>query len=173
MAERDIEFVPRTHVVRLDTKRKYAEFAEGGGVRYALFIGVPKHKVPDVVAASGMAVDGWVPVDKTNLATRYPGVYALGDVTSAPVAKAGVFAESAARAVADDIVARLSGSEQGSPFEGAGDCYIEFGEGRVGKVEANFLSGPQPTGRFAGPSSDFMQEKRLFGSIRRERWFGK
>jgi sulfide:quinone oxidoreductase len=31
-------------------------------------------------AASGLAVNGWVPVDQTNLRTQFPQVYALGDV---------------------------------------------------------------------------------------------
>ena len=46
---------------------------------------------------SGLAVNGWIPVEKSNLATRFPDVYAVGDVTSAPVPKAGVFAESAGK----------------------------------------------------------------------------
>jgi hypothetical protein len=36
-------------------------------------------------------------------------VYALGDLTALPMAKAGVFAEAAARVVADDIGARIGG----------------------------------------------------------------
>jgi len=127
--------------------------------------------VPAVVEESGLAVGGWVPVDKRNLMTRFPNVYALGDVASAPVAKAGVFAESAARAVADDLAARLRGSGSAAPFDGAGNCYIEFGEGLVGKVEANFLGGPKPTGRLVGPSLELAREKEEFASSRRARWF--
>lgn len=172
MEARGIEFMPRRLVTRLDTEHKVAEFADGAGVPYDLFIGIPKHRVPEVVEASGLASNGWVPVERTNLATRFPGVYALGDVASAPVAKAGVFAESAARAVADDIVAGLHGSGPAAPFDGAGNCYIEFGGGLVGKVEANFLSGPRPTGVLVGPSAGLAEEKKTFGSSRRERWFG-
>ena len=172
MAERDIEFTGRTLVTRLDVDRKVAEFADGDGVEYDLFIGIPRHRVPVVVEESGLAVDGWVPVDTTNLTTRFPDVYALGDVAAAKTAKAGVFAEGAARAVADDIIGKLRGTGPGAPFEGAGNCYIEFGAGRVGKVEANFLGGPKPTGKLVGPSRELAEEKAAFGSIRRERWFG-
>src|SRR5215204_3665808 len=35
-----------------------------------------------VVEASGLCVDGWIPVDPTTLETSVPGVYAVGDVTS-------------------------------------------------------------------------------------------
>ena len=74
-------------------------------------------------------------MDPTNLATRFPDVYALGDVTGLLMAKAGVFAEAAGAVVADDIAARLRGEELQQPYEGAGSCYIEFGGGMVGKVE--------------------------------------
>ena len=59
-----------------------AHLLSGRSMPYDLFIGIPVHRVPDVVARSRLVVDGWVPVDQTNLATRYPGVYALGDVAS-------------------------------------------------------------------------------------------
>jgi sulfide:quinone oxidoreductase len=171
MTERAIEFMPRSQVTGLDTKRTVAELEGGESVPYDLFIGVPIHRVPAVVEASGLAVDGWVPVDRRNLMTQFPNVYALGDVASAPVAKAGVFAESAARAVTEDITARLHGSGPAAPFDGAGNCYIEFGGRLVGKVEANFLSGPKPTARLLPPSRELAREKELFSLSRRQRWF--
>jgi sulfide:quinone oxidoreductase len=170
--ERGIEYVPNQLVSELDTRSGEARLAGGGSVPYDLFIGIPVHRAPDVVESSGLAVDGWVPVDHTNLATRFPDVYALGDVAGAPVAKAGVFAEAAAAVVADDIAARLRGGVLQRPYEGAGSCYIEFGGGMVGKVEANFLGGPAPTARLVGPSRELAAEKEAFASTRQERWFG-
>jgi len=113
-----------------------------------------------------------VPVDHTNLRTRVPHFYALGDVAGVPIAKAGVFAEAAAAVVADDIGARLRGGVLQRPYEGAGSCYIEFGRGMVGKVEANFLGGPAPTARLVGPSRELAAEKEAFASTRHARWFG-
>jgi sulfide:quinone oxidoreductase len=172
LEERGIEYVPNQLVAELDTRSKEARLASGESVPYNLFIGIPVHRVPEVVESSGLAVDGWVPVDHTNLATRFPDVYALGDVAGAPVAKAGVFAEAAAGVVADDIAARLRGGVLQQPYEGAGNCYIEFGGGMVGKVEANFLGGPAPTARLVGPSRALAADKVAFASTRRERWFG-
>ena len=172
LTERGIEYVPNQLVSELDTGGKEARLASGGSVPYDLFVGIPVHRVPDVVTRSGLAADGWVPVDHTNLTTRFPDVYALGDVAGAPVAKAGVFAEAAAGVVADDIAARLRGGVLPRPYQGAGSCYIEFGGGMVGKVEANFLGGPAPTARLVGPSLELAVEKEEFGSTRRERWFG-
>jgi sulfide:quinone oxidoreductase len=172
LEERAIEYVPEQLVASLDTDAKRARLASGASLPYDLLIGIPVHRVPEVVESSGLAVDGWVPVDHKNLMTRFPDVYALGDVAGAPVAKAGVFAEAAASVVADDIAARLSGGELQRPYEGAGSCYIEYGRGLVGKVEANFLGGPKPTARLVGPSRELAAEKEAFGSTRRQRWFG-
>ena len=172
LQERQIEYVPRQRVVELDPRSKRARLESGGTVSYDFFVGIPVHRVPAAVESSGLAVDGWVPVDRANLATRFPDVYALGDVSALPMAKAGVFAEAAAAVVADDIAARLRGEELQQPYEGAGSCYIEFGGGMVGKVEANFLGGPAPTAQLVGPSRDFAREKDAFASTRRARWFG-
>jgi sulfide:quinone oxidoreductase len=84
-----------------------------------------------------------------------------------------VFAESAAAVVAGDIAARLRGDAPPRPWDGAGNCFIEFGGGAVGKVEANFLGGPTPTARLVGPSPELAAEKEAFGATRRERWFGR
>jgi sulfide:quinone oxidoreductase len=172
LEQRGMEYVPNELVSELDTDRRVARVAGGEMHAYDLFIGIPVHRVPEVVARSGLAVDGWIPVDHANLSTRFDGVYALGDVAGIPVAKAGVFAEAAAEVVADDIAARLHGDELERPYEGAGNCYIEFGGGLVGKVEANFLGGPAPTAHLVGPSREIAAEKEAFASTRRARWFG-
>jgi sulfide:quinone oxidoreductase len=172
LAERDIEYVPNQHIVEVDTGRKEVRLEGGGTAAYDLFIGVPVHRVPDVVARAGLAPDGWVAVNTDNLATSFPGVYAVGDLAALPGAKAGVFAENAAKVVADDIVARLTGSDPPQRYEHNGTCYIEFGGGNVAKVEANFLGGPKPTARIVGPSQELAADKREFAATRRARWFG-
>jgi sulfide:quinone oxidoreductase len=172
LEERGIECAPKNLVTSLDGAAQEARLASGGSVSYDLFIGIPVHRVPEVVARSGLAVDGWVPVEPANLATRFPNVYAVGDVAGLPMAKAGVFAEAGARVVADDIAAQLTGGDPPAPYEGAGNCYVEFGGGEVGKVEANFLGGPAPTARLVEPSAETAAEKAAFGPLRRARWFG-
>lgn len=172
LATREIEYVGTEHITRLDAGSNEVQLESGRSLPYDLFVGIPVHRVPEVVRASGLAPEGWIPVERTNLATRFPDVYAIGDVAGAPTAKAGVFAESAAAVVADDIVARLRGNAPPPPWEGAGSCYIEFGGGAVGKVQANFLGGPQPTAELIGPSPELAAEKAAFGATRRARWFG-
>ena len=171
-AERDIRFVPQRLVRALDPERRVAILNDDSEMPYDLFLGIPKHRVPDVVEESGMAEDGWIPVDPRTLKTRFPGVYAVGDVTSVGTPKAGVFAEGAARIVAQALVAELAGGDEPPGYSGAGACYVEFGAGRVGRVDVDFFSGPSPTGTYAEASVELAAEKGQFGSSRRARWFG-
>ncbi|MGZ4357044.1 MAG: NAD(P)/FAD-dependent oxidoreductase [Gaiellaceae bacterium] len=172
-AERDIEFVPERRVSSLDPERHLAVLDDGSELPYDLFLGVPKHRAPDVVLASGMAEDGYVPVNPKTLETRFPGVYAVGDVATIGVPKAGVFSEGAARVVGASLIARLQNGEEPGAYNGLGSCYIEFGEGRVGRVDVDFFSGPKPTGTFQEPSVALVAEKEHFGSSRRLRWFDR
>jgi sulfide:quinone oxidoreductase len=171
-AERDIEFVPGRRLASVDGARKVAVLDDGSERPFDLLLGVPKHRAPGVVIESGMAADGYIPVKSETLETRYPGVYAVGDVATVGVPKAGVFAEGAARVVADAIIAAVRGGDTPAPYGGQGSCYIEFGAGRVGRVDVDFLSGPRPTGTFREPSIALVEEKREFGASRRARWFG-
>jgi sulfide:quinone oxidoreductase len=176
-AARDIRFVGGSPVGSLDPVRKVAvlkgDDGDDGELPYDLFLGVPKHRAPDVVIASGMTVDGYIPVESATLATRYPDVYAVGDVATVGVPKAGVFAEGAARVVAEQLIARVRGGGQADGYAGRGSCYIEFGAGRVGRVDVDFLGGPRPTGTFQAPSDALVAEKVEFGATRRARWFGR
>jgi sulfide:quinone oxidoreductase len=169
---RDIALLSGRRVAALDPSRRVAVLDDSSELPYDLFLGVPKHRAPDIVISSGMTEDGYIPVDSATLQTRYADVYAIGDVATAGVPKAGVFAEGAARVVAQAIVARRSGGEPPERHLGRGTCYIEFGQGRIGSVDIDFLSGPTKTGTFNAPSAEQMAEKQRFGSSRRARWFG-
>jgi sulfide:quinone oxidoreductase len=171
-AERGIAFIGGRRLRSLDGDRGVAVLDDGRELPFDLFLGVPKHRAPDVVIESGMTEDGYVPASSQTLQTRFPGVYAIGDVATVGVPKAGVFAEGAARVVAASLLAALHGSEQPPPYDGRGSCYIEFGAGRVGRVDIDFLSGPTRTGTFREPSRALAAEKEHFGATRRSRWFG-
>ena len=171
-AERNIKFMPSRRVASLDNARKIAVLDDATEVPFDLFLGVPKHHVPAVVAQSGLSVEGWIPVTPRTLETKYPGVYAVGDCANTGTPKAGVFAEGAARAVASALIAQLRNSGRAEEYNGFGTCYIEFGGERVGKVEVDFFSGPKPTGTYHAPSLALRADKVEFGSSRRARWFG-
>ena len=98
----------------------------------------------------------------------------MGDVTSVGTPKAGVFAERAAHALADRLVAELRGDPLPAGFDGTGACWIEFGGNEVGRVDVDFFSTPgRPTGTFTPPSAQTAGEKAAFGADRRARWFGR
>jgi sulfide:quinone oxidoreductase len=171
-AERAIEFIPSRRVSAIDVARKVAVLDDHSELPFDLFLGVPKHRAPDVVIGSGMTVEGYIPADSRTLATPYKGVYAIGDCATVGVPKAGVFAERQASVVARALIAEVRGQPQPEGYDGRGSCYIEFGDHRVARVDVDFLSGPKPTGTFQEPSSALIAEKQMFGSHRRARWFG-
>jgi sulfide:quinone oxidoreductase len=167
--ERAIRFVPKKRVSAVEPGK--ALFDDGSTEEFDLFFGVPKHRAPDVVLQSGMTENGYIPVDGRTLTTKFPGVYAVGDVATVGVPKAGVFAERQAAVVARAIVAELTDGAAAAEYDGTGACWIEFGAGRVGRVDVDFFS-DKPSGTLREPSAELVAEKQQFGSSRRSRWFG-
>jgi sulfide:quinone oxidoreductase len=172
-AERGIRLVTGRKVAGLDLTGRNVVLDDGTELPYDLFLGVPRQQAPDVVLQSGLAENGYVPVDPATLETRFAGVYAIGDVATQGTPKAGVFAEGAARAVASSLIARERGSAERGVHAGTGSCYIEFGGGRIGRVDIDFLSGPAPKGTYNAPSIALRGDKERFGSSRRARWFNR
>jgi sulfide:quinone oxidoreductase len=172
-AERGIEFVRDRRVAALDPATHEAVMDDGTRMPFDLFLGIPVHRAPQVVIDAGLTEDGWIPVEPRSLATRFPNVYAVGDVTSVGTPKAGAFAERAARVVADRLIARLRGEPEPPGYDGTGACYIEFGRRQVARVDVDFFSTPgHPTGTLTGPSEAVADDKAAFGAARRARWFG-
>mgnify|MGYP001353042242 CR=1 FL=1 len=172
-AERGIDWHPEQLVRELDPARKVALLGDGNEMPYDLFLAVPVHRVPEVVERSGMTVDGWIPVNPLTLETAFPGVYAVGDVTSVGTPKAGVFAEGQAGVVADGISAVIRGATDAARYDGRGICYLEFGHDQVARVNVTFISGEKPVGGLEGPSKALAADKAEFGSSRVQRWFGR
>jgi sulfide:quinone oxidoreductase len=172
-AERGIEFMPNTTVTTIESDGRALRLADGSTIATDLILSIPKHVAPKAVLDSPLvAADGWIAVDRDSLATRFTDVYAIGDVTSVGTPRAGVFAEGAAKIVAEQILARVRGSEGARRFLGDGACYVEFGAGRVGRVDVNFLGGPTPEAHLTAPSAAMRADKSEFGASRRARWFG-
>lgn len=172
-AEFGIEWHPEHVVTGLDPTRRVVLLAEHEEMPYDLFLGVPKHVAPAVVVAAGMTRDGWIPVNPHTLATEFPEVYAVGDVTSAGTPKAGVFAEGQAAIAAEHIIAKVHGRNSDAEYDGFGRCYLEFGMGALGQVDITFAPGKSPEGFLIGPDTALARNKRAFGSERVQRWFGR
>jgi len=172
LEENGIEYWPSSKVTRLDPNHHVAHLEDGRQLPYDLFLGIPVHCAPDVVLACDLAEDGWIPVDPATFATKFPGVFAIGDITSAPVPRAGGIAEGEAATVAKVIISQLTGGSIPPPYDGSAACYVELGDGVVGRIDVNFLSYDMPVAKFTAPNTAQAEEKREWGSSRVERWFG-
>jgi len=172
LEEHGIEYWPQSRVTRLDPGRHVAHIDDGRELPYDLFLGIPVHCAPEVVVASGLVEDGWVPVDPATFATKFPNVFAVGDVTSAPVPRAGGIAEGEAAALTKMLISKISNGVDPPPYDGAAGCYLELGGDLVGRIDVNFLSYDTPVAKFTAPSAALSEEKRQWGSTRVHRWFG-
>ena len=171
--EKNISYIPEMMVDAIDAKRKVAVLDDGREMPFDLFLGIPEHCVPSVVEESGLVYDEWIPVDRHSMLTRIPNVYAIGDVASAGVPKSGQFAAGAARSTAEHILAEYHGQEFSCAFDGVGSCYVEFGEGKVGRADIDFFSKPYAKGTHKGVSKALASEKRAKGERDKARWFGE
>lgn len=170
--ERGIAWHPEAGVRSLDADPRVARLGDGSTLPFDLYLGVPVHRVPAVIEAAGLTVDGWVPVDARTLETPWPDVFAVGDCAAVGTPRAGVFAERQGATAARRIASRVRGGTDDDLYDGRGVCYIEFGGDEIGKVEVAFFEG-RPHGSLDGPSLELAAEKREFGASRVKRWFGQ
>jgi sulfide:quinone oxidoreductase len=167
-----INFIPDIMVGAIDPARQVAQLDDGREIPFDCFLGIPEHRVPEVVTQSGLVFDEWIPVDRKNLKTRYPHVYAIGDITSVGTPKAGIFAQEAARIAAESIASDYFDREFTGEYSGRGSCYVEHGNGRVGRVDVDFFSAPSPSGNYLKASAALAQEKHSLEISSGIRWFG-
>lgn len=146
---------------------------------FDLLLGVPPHRCPAVVVQSGLTEGGeWVKPNPRTLETKFPGVYAVGDVVEIamangkPLPKAGVFADAMGQVAAERIAAQFSGQESTATFTGEGGCFLEVGEGEAMLVRGRFLAEPAPEVMLTEPSAAYLEEKRSFEAERLQKWLG-
>ena len=151
LAERDIPYYPQHQVTQVDATSGTLHFGNGAEANFDLLVYIPPHVAPTVVRQAGLTGEsGWVPVDRHSMETRFPGVYAIGDVTNIslamgmPLPKAGVFAHHEGEAVAQTIASQISGAGRPGSFDGQGACFIEVGGGKAGFGRGNFLRRAHP-----------------------------
>jgi sulfide:quinone oxidoreductase len=185
LAEHGIDYHPEHVVSRVDRAARRIVF-EGNEASYDLLVGVPPHRAPRVVVDAGL-IDGtgYVPThpqtlellsDPDTLTTRFPGVYAIGDVTAIRLLngmllpKAGVFADGEARVVAQAIAADIAGRPAPEAFNGRGVCYVEVGNEQAAFGSGNFYAYPAPSVMLDSPSRQYRQDKLELGRML-DTWF--
>src|SRR3972149_5354651 len=136
LAAKGIPYHPEHQVTAVDADRKRLTFANGVQADFDLLAYVPPHRVPAVIRDSGLTGEsGWMSVDRHTLQTRWPNVYAIGDVVSIPLAlgkplpKAGVFAHREAGVTGAGIPRGTWASPRPRPRQPAGEGFIEIGGG--------------------------------------------
>ncbi len=154
-----ITYHPEHSVEEVDPASRRLSFANGASADFDLLAFVPPHRAPKVVRKSGLCGEsGWVPVDKGTLATKFDGVYAIGDntgiglATGKPLPKAGVFAHGEAEVVAANIAAQIKDRKASKTFKGHGECFLETGGGKAGFGSGNFYAEPTPQIGLRGPN---------------------
>lgn len=120
---------------------------------------VPPQQAPDFIRASNLVdTAGWIDVKQDSLQhTKYPNIFALGDVMNAPNAKTAAAARKQAPIVAVNVLQYLKGSEQFAHYDGYGSCPLTVERGKIvlaefgygGKLLPSFpkwfLNGEQPS----------------------------
>lgn len=174
-----IGYHPNHAVTAVDTALRRITFANGASTDFDLLAYIPPHRAPRVVRDAGLCGEsGWVPVDRETMATKSPGVFAIGDVTGImlpsigkPLPKAGVFAHYEAEVVANNIVHAITGRGAPQRFTGDGECFLEAGDGRAGYGSGNFYADPAPQIVLKSPSVMMHLGKVLYEKYWLYRWF--
>ena len=178
LERRGIGFHPGRDIERIEADARELVFGDGEHVPFDLLLGVPPHRAPALVRESSLAADtGFLPTDPSTLATKVDGVFAIGDVTTIPIAggkflpKAGVFAHRQAEVVGRRIGAVRRGRAADAVFDGKGSCFVELGDGIAAYASGDFYAGEGPRVRLRRPGRHWHPAKVAFQKYWLRRWF--
>ena len=166
--QRGIELVTGAGVTEVSTNGREASFADGSSTSANIIATIPVHKIPDIVAASGISNGKpWVPVNKATLETSASNVFAIGDVNVVPsgdfaIPKAGVFAAAQGTKVGEVIASRINESHEPDPYDGVGYCFMTYSGGRSATVGGEFLADGGPQTVLSKPTVSGMKAKERF-----------
>ena len=169
------------HKIKTVSDTKEIEFENGNRVNYDLLIGIPPHKVPEVIRNSDLIKQGqnWINVDKFSLKTDYQNVFAIGDVNeikvneNVAIPKAGVFAEAQAKVVSQQIIDDIENNRDklsSSKFDGKGFCFMEVGDKKAGYIATDFYNEDGPVTLLEPPSKESYEKKLDFERSKISEW---
>jgi sulfide:quinone oxidoreductase len=155
---RGITYHPGRTIAEADASGGRLRFTNGEEAAYDLLFYVPPHRAPTAIREVGLTDEsGWIPVDRRTLATKFEGVYAIGDAVVLPLKmgrslpKAGVFAHAQGEVVAHNVAVAWTGRGAPKAFDGIGACFVETGDGRAGMGHGNFYAEPLPAVKLRHP----------------------
>ncbi|HLG36718.1 MAG TPA: FAD/NAD(P)-binding oxidoreductase [Nitrososphaera sp.] len=174
ISQHGVRFNP-SHKLKSVTESQI-EFENGVVKDYDLLIGIPPHRAPEVVRASGLtAGSDWVTIDKHTTRTSIHNVFAVGDVTEIKVGaialpKAGIFAEEQGKVAAQQILNEIGIGPTAPSFSGQGYCFMEVGNRRAGYLVADFYNKDGPSFNLDPPSEENYEKKLDFERTRIRDW---
>ncbi|MCH7731702.1 MAG: NAD(P)/FAD-dependent oxidoreductase [Candidatus Marinimicrobia bacterium] len=176
--DKGIRYYPEHQLISVDQKEKTLHFSNGAKAHFDFLAYVPTHEAPKIVKEAALTGEsGWISVNRNTLETKFPDVYAIGDITGIPLAlgkplpKAGVFAHYQAEIVAHNIAVDITGKGRKKQFNGHGECFIELGDGKAGFARGNFYAEPLPDIKMYKPGRHWHAGKVLFEKDWLRRWF--
>jgi sulfide:quinone oxidoreductase len=134
-------------LVKVDGSQKRAWFkvTEGENISvietdFDMIHVVPPQQAPDFIRASNLVdAAGWVCVDQHTLQhSKYPYIFALGDVTNAPNAKTAAAARKQAPIVAVNVLQYLKGNQNFAQYDGYGSCPLTVERGKIVLAEFGY-----------------------------------
>jgi sulfide:quinone oxidoreductase len=177
ITQKGIRYFPNHHLDRVNQPAQMLYFQNGRAAQYDLLAFVAPHRVPRLAVQSGLASEGgWIGIDRHTMETRFPGVFAIGDITEVPLKvgkplpKAGVFAQGQAVVVAHNIAVAVTGQGAKTRFDGHGECFIEMGDGIAGYATGNFYAEPTPQVDIHPPGPQWFMAKQLYEKAWLRRW---
>jgi sulfide:quinone oxidoreductase len=178
LSARGIHYHPLFTFKELRPETREVVSSGGRSDRVDLLLGIPPHQAPAVVRSSPLlGVSGFIHVDPRTLRTEHEGVFAIGDVTTIKLPngkalpKAGSFAHSEAKVVAERIADEVLGKRSDASFEGKGHCWIELGDGKAGFAGGDFYAEPDPRLTLRRPGRTLHWGKVAFEKWWLHHWF--
>jgi sulfide:quinone oxidoreductase len=178
LAARGISYHPLFTFKELRPETREVVASDGRSHTVDLLIGIPPHQAPAVVRSSELlGVSGFIHADARTLHSDHEGVFAIGDVATVrlpngkALPKAGVFAHSEAKVVAEQIADEAAGKPSRTAFDGKGYCWIELGDGRAGFAGGDFYSEPEPDLKMRRPGRPLHWGKVAFEKWWLHHWF--
>ena len=105
----------------------------------------PPQSPPDAIAKSPLAnAAGWVEVNQNSMQhVRYPNIFSLGDVSSAPNSKTAAAVRKQAPVVVGNLLRMIAGTPVETSYDGYASCPLTTAHGKV--IMAEFIYGGKVT----------------------------
>ncbi len=142
-------------MTEIDGKNKVATFIGFGDgnkdkeykVKFDMIHVTPPQSAPDFIKESPLANEaGWIDVDKNSLQhTKFPNVFAAGDVAGIPVSRTGAAIRKQAPILVENLLAVMRGNMADHSYDGYSSCPIVTGYGKLILAEFDYTNTPKET----------------------------